>query len=1050
MPSAFLRWTAVACAASALAACQPEFGSAETREDAIVGGARESGYPAVGGLVIELPGEDPSRSFCTGTLIDARWVLTAAHCVVGLSSRVPSRVEPSSTNYLHFYVGDDTTESSTTARTFAARAVHVHPGYADPGGERANDVALFELEDAVTGVDPLPIRRIPLGRVDYGKEVLYVGFGATQGNGQGSGVKRSIRSIIETVLSSIYITNQGGGGVCFGDSGGPGLMDDGRGIEVIGVNSTVFGSPTCETYSTQMRVAGHQTWIDRTMGTDLAGCSSNPNLCDCAGACQADGICDNSQCGLQTCGAIGNCLQLCTTQICYYSCLLNTTPEASYLYSELNLCASERCPSGSSSCLRENCRRELQGCSSGLAAVTGTVACSSIYRCQEGCGEDETCLDGCFYEGSLSAQAEHDTLLECGSTACGSLEGDARALCEGASCRDLYLGCMPDEACALTGGSCADGTACHPEAWSATYCLPHAGLGVGDSCALGARECSDGLVCVEGSCREMCATSADCERSFGPCTPMAAERIPFSVGVCSLSCPDADADGACDDVDCDPWDPNRHPGAEELCDALGVDEDCDGERNEDCYTEPPDAGVSDLGAPDAGTSDAGAAMIPTSTLDEEDEGCRCVDAGEPRGSFLLFGLLALGILFRRRTALGVLLALLVACGDDPEPLPAVDAGTLPVDAGTTDLGIDAGAASIDAGLPPAPDASTPPLPTISDVQQGLVAPGTSVSLEAVVTATLSEGFFISEPESKPYGGLFVATSDAYSGVVPGSVVSVLGTVEELELGSGSRTQLAVRSPVDWTVTGTRAVPAPLSVSLPELTLPVLAEPYESVRVALTDLTLTRVSTASPTVLLDNLVSVDTTRMGLVDDWDGVGSSFSSLRGILHYDARGFVLVPGAEDVVRAEPRLGGCNPVQGYLVCLARVPWADARIACRRRGGRLTVMETAEENLLVSAHVAMHSNRAFWVGASDIEEEGVFRWTSGSTVAFDAWGNGEPNNSNDEDCASSNYQRTTGRWNDANCNGNRPFSCEPRTSFPPCTVNADCSSGYCSAGSCVQ
>jgi hypothetical protein len=70
------------------------------------------------------------------------------------------------------------------------------------------------------------------------------------------------------------------------------------------------------------------------------------------------------------------------------------------------------------------------------------------------------------------------------------------------------------------------------------------------------------------------------------------------------ACTDADADGHCEDIDCDDADPEVHPGASEICN--GVDDDCDGlldDQDPDCALDDvcmyPDADADGFGDQDA-------------------------------------------------------------------------------------------------------------------------------------------------------------------------------------------------------------------------------------------------------------------------------------------------------------------------------------------------------------------------------------------------------------------------------------------------------------------
>ena len=997
-------------AALLLAGCTAKL---ETDESAspIINGALESGYPAVGALVSHLPDADPTGSFCSATLISPTWVLTAAHCVVNAEARLPPALRGGG-QFVHFYVGADA-RNPTVDEIHAAKAIYVHPGYAFENAQRLYDIALVELEAPVPNVTPIPIHRGPLP-TGFGIELFYVGFGQSNPDGGGGGQKRSATLTLESLAPVNYVTVQLEGGVCFGDSGGPGLIDVGGTYEVAGVNSSVVGgTQSCLGRSVQVRVDTYQSWIDMVMGNGTP-CTNDPSVCSCDRACGADGICDNALCGEQGCATLESCVNRCFSSECAVLCLNRADPEANHLFIALNQCIAEECPDREVGCVDTRCRRQQVGCAEGLDAVTGEQTCAQMYRCSEPC-EDLDCVDTCFYEGTLETQDDFHDIETCVEASCVEFEGDALVECRARFCRDELLDCLPNDACRLTGGTCESGEACMPEPWAATYCRASEDIAVGETCTDGTAACVDGAICAAGRCREMCTSANDCESSYAPCTPVPMMALAVSVGVCSLDCPDADGDGACDAEDCNPFDASVSPLARELCDEHWYDEDCDGERNEICEVpEPP------------------APMLP-----EDEGGCTCVERGAD-GAWLL-ALLPL-LFVRRRWWLALFLTSACTFGEEPEPLPPPP---MPIR--------DAGVISQD-GAVPLP-------PTIYDVQQGLVAPGTEVVIDDAIVTTPEDvsGFFVSDGTQRAHSGLWVstATSGAEPTVQRGDVVSLRGIVEEVATTTVgltlTRTQLSIVGPSAITITGTAEVPSPVVLSPVDLGLPELAALYEGVVVRVEDVAITNRSAETGLLELDDIVLAGDLFADFDYSWLDVGARFDAVSGALHHDERGFVLLPrGSEDIERPLPDPLDCSPTGGYTFCNFRVNYTTARRYCAAQGGRLVVLETMQENVALGARVANFTNSRYWVGANDQITEGEWLWIDGSTLAYDPWGDGEPNDAgNGEDCAESNWQRVDGQWNDANCFGRKRFVCEFRTPMA-CIGNDQCPDGsnICDDGDC--
>ncbi|XP_076029174.1 C-type lectin domain family 4 member M-like [Oratosquilla oratoria] len=88
-----------------------------------------------------------------------------------------------------------------------------------------------------------------------------------------------------------------------------------------------------------------------------------------------------------------------------------------------------------------------------------------------------------------------------------------------------------------------------------------------------------------------------------------------------------------------------------------------------------------------------------------------------------------------------------------------------------------------------------------------------------------------------------------------------------------------------------------------------------------------------------------------------------------------------------------------YVNLLTKKNWKDSRLLCRAFGGDLAI-PTDLTKLINYLRKTTAWNDRFWLGASDIEREGDWRWVNGSRMNRPEWWTaGEPNNAgNGEDC----------------------------------------------------
>ncbi len=268
--------------------------SGDTSDPVAVTGGFEAGvcaWPSVVSLLTE------SGVRCSAVLVHPRVVLTAAHCL---------SIDP----VARFGFGESDVAGSPPVRTAVPSECVAHPDF-DLGSLEA-DVAFCVLPEPVDDVPIIPI--LEEERQDLvvpGRPVTMIGFGSTfalgRGESTGSGFKKFVGGTIDLVEPYPFVligSETGSDGPCFGDSGGPTMMqlDDGT-WRVIGVASTLYDPGDlpppvlegnfCGTGGAYTGVAGFVPWLEAASGFDLAPCADSgldgECLCGAADPARADG-----------------------------------------------------------------------------------------------------------------------------------------------------------------------------------------------------------------------------------------------------------------------------------------------------------------------------------------------------------------------------------------------------------------------------------------------------------------------------------------------------------------------------------------------------------------------------------------------------------------------------------------------------------------------------------------------------------------------------------------------------------------------------------------
>lgn len=249
----------------------------------IVGGTAASPgeYPYQVGLLFDKNAPFNSQ-FCGGSVIQPNWVLTAAHCVEGMSA-----------SDLWIFAGQNLLNQP--AEIIAVSSIRIHPSWTPSTFQ--NDIALLRLTRAVnTSLVPI-VRSSQTGLFPAGTPATVTGWGALSSGGP---YPMELREVTVPIVSnatcgsasnygadfkagSMICAGQTGKDSCQGDSGGP-LVVDGPGPKPIqmGIVSWGIGCAAPNKPGVYTRLSAYFNWIQDTIGRSPVDNFSSAGTSACA------------------------------------------------------------------------------------------------------------------------------------------------------------------------------------------------------------------------------------------------------------------------------------------------------------------------------------------------------------------------------------------------------------------------------------------------------------------------------------------------------------------------------------------------------------------------------------------------------------------------------------------------------------------------------------------------------------------------------------------------------------------------------------------------
>ncbi|CAK6973199.1 C-type lectin domain family 4 member E-like isoform X2 [Scomber scombrus] len=116
-----------------------------------------------------------------------------------------------------------------------------------------------------------------------------------------------------------------------------------------------------------------------------------------------------------------------------------------------------------------------------------------------------------------------------------------------------------------------------------------------------------------------------------------------------------------------------------------------------------------------------------------------------------------------------------------------------------------------------------------------------------------------------------------------------------------------------------------------------------------------------------------------------------------------------------------------YLLSSESGSWSTGRQDCREKGADLGVIDSLEKQEFFSTF----NEEATWIGLTDRDTEGTWKWIDGTPLTLSYWGTDQPDNGGGDPQWGEEYcvhiragTQTVENWNDLSCGASLQWICE--------------------------